>query len=341
VRIDLDGSVWRVALLAVPENRRGEILCTLSDVYGQRTSAREAYRTVTSGVRMRNRQMAATPADLWRIGARNAFVFMVVGFGTTTLGRSLSPVRWESLPNVLSWEKWAAVAMIVAAACVSTGRCHRSAAVVVASWSAGYTLGVDWMHRSIPFHQIQWWRWAGAGLVVGVSSLLIVTKAVRMSPLKLLLVTVSLAALSIAPHIQSIRRVQPTAFNNASMGLGLVSLLLWSRSTRPRSAAGATWPVVLALTVGALSSLANADTGAHNGIVATAAATIFVGLALVSVVVAAIRPQLLISLTCYLVLSVIVGFGSDGPGTQILVQLLVCVGLVAVGRFVSKRALVV
>jgi hypothetical protein len=61
MKLSFTGLLWRASLRAVPENRRSEILGTLTECYGAKAPFGEAFRTFTSGSRMRNRAEAGSP----------------------------------------------------------------------------------------------------------------------------------------------------------------------------------------------------------------------------------------------------------------------------------------
>jgi hypothetical protein len=95
MNFSFNGPIWRASLKAVPENRRSEVLGTLTECYGGSAPVSEAFRTFTSGSRMRNRAEAASALELWRIALRSALIFSLALKAGMTLARWALPFEYR------------------------------------------------------------------------------------------------------------------------------------------------------------------------------------------------------------------------------------------------------
>jgi hypothetical protein len=158
MNFSFNGPIWRASLKAVPEDRRSEVLGTLTECYGPKAPLGEAFRTFTSGSRMHNRANAASPVDLWREAARNAVVFASVFIQIETLCREIMPRRFDY--NTPFWPGVVlAAATGILALLFLRGRYARAfIGIIVATQVVAFSRGAYQQHKD-SLHGVSWVIW--------------------------------------------------------------------------------------------------------------------------------------------------------------------------------------
>ncbi len=300
MNLSLTGFPWRLALRAVPESNRPEILGTLTDLYGNEAPLGEAVRTFKSGNRMSNRANASTPLDLWREATRNATSFSLIAMGLASVGLALFSRTWEYRPPLASTVAFAAFCVL--GVFLQRGQFLRFTGLAVMAWSAIYLFVMDknmvsWKNSKL--------GWAAASttfiLLSATSVVLLFTRLSAKQRIAIAggsfvvfstgfrLLEGMLLARSSSPHYSFFAILHSGIFTSAVIG--------WVSTPEAKTAKKVWWPAILGCAVGVAAVLANSRfenpamslAGKLFGAVAIAAAV--VGLALL-----AIRPQLLLAL---------------------------------------------
>jgi hypothetical protein len=158
MNFSFNGPIWRASLKAVPENRRSEVLGTLTECYGDKAPLGEAFRTFTSGSRMHNRANASSPTDLWREAARNAVVFITVFSQMEMLGREILPQRSD-----YDSPFWPGLVLAVATGIIAVlflrGRCAKTfIGVIFGTQVVSFCVGAYQQHKE-SIHGVSWIIW--------------------------------------------------------------------------------------------------------------------------------------------------------------------------------------
>lgn len=334
----LDRLPWKLAQRAVPQHRRSEVVGTLNELYDGATPLKEAVRTVTSGVRMRNRAEATSTLDLWRIGARNAVVLYLASFASFGLGMSLFHA------TTFSYQTSHGQATYWVLLCVLSAGFTRGRFPLALCFAVGFpfvaTLFTHTMFRE--------WRDDSHRALALVAVVAVGIFLARRHPWMLALI-VGTAFVGMAGIVRthhgwgagySVNGFDRAATSAAIVGLVALAFVETSETSRPLKSFSPTyWPLVLGLLSGFFASW-NISHRTHDQLRTPYLLMLGFTIALVESAVALItvRPQLFLTCFVYLVLNVSAGY-RDVSSTKILTTAAFVATMGLVARFSGRRGL--
>jgi hypothetical protein len=351
MNLSLNGFAWRTVLRAVPEPSRPEILGTLTECYGDKAPLGEAFRTFTSGSRMRNRLEASSPLDLWRIAIRSALTFSLAIQAGNTLARWFLPFEYKNQTESI-WTMFFAFMTLVIATWLARNQYARIAAVIFASTSAIGVLQMDsgsFGHKQFPnLFPVQ----VISGLAMLVATCFIVwfrekrrwicaLGACALAGSQIVAYTNGTELFSERWEMYSMifRAANVTAF------VALITLSTRSLILRPdRPELRGLLPIIMGLGFALLGSLLN-STLLPNSLNQWLGRGLGTGVALLlvaGVILVAVRPRLFLSSAFVFLINVlpVLPWRFSGEGVVAPLALAgVCISVLLIGRSASKRAL--
>jgi hypothetical protein len=348
MNLSFTGLLWQASLRAVHENRRSEVIDTLTDCYGTKAPLGEAFRTFTSGSRMRNRSEASSPLDLWRIAIRSALIFSLAWHAGLTLARWALPFEYKERAQPL-WRLVLAILTLLIATGLRKNRFSRIAAGLFAFTSAATLLlrdsasfGPKQFPNLFPFQVI-----SAAAMVVGSCVVVLLHRKPKWI---CALGASSLAGSQIAAYTSSSElfserwEMYSLAFDAAYVVTFVALIVLSTRSVTlpfgPRSWA----PIIMGMGFAILGSVID-STLLPKHFSQLLSRGLGAGLAIllaIAVVLVAVRPRLFLSSLFFLFLNVLPVMPWRFSGVvapSILAG--ICIAALLVGRSASTRALCV
>jgi hypothetical protein len=345
MNLALNGFTWRTVLRAVPEPSRPEILGTLTECYGPSAPLSEAFRTFTSGSRMHNRANASSPIDLWREAARNAVAFIMIALGITGVGIPLIPVRFS--PHRPLWQPLFSAISIVVGFCLLRGWHLRHAGLVALATSCATVFLARSDSSSGTSRSIALTPKTGFLVLLFGTGLLLLARKSKPR----LRVAIALASIAGGTTVMAIFRESQTGidfsrFLTLTIAMNCVLLLAlvgWIESATPAQSSRVWWPAALAVALGLLAVLFNANRFSRSveSIAGKLVAILLIGLVVTSIAMVFARPQLFLTIGFVMTQNVIQGLGfvNFRSSDWILMTAVPFAGAIGLGYFGTKRAL--
>jgi hypothetical protein len=345
MNLSLNGFTWRTVLRAVPISSRSEVLGTLIECYGASAPLSEAFRTFTSGSRMHNRANASSPIDLWREAARNATAFVMIALGIMGVGIAVVPVRFS--PHRPLWQPAFSAISVIVGFCLLRGWRLRYAGLAALATSCATIL----LARS----DSSWGASRSIGLTpkVGIASGLLATGllllARRVKPK--LRIAIGLAAIATGSTVIAIVRNSQTGidfsrfltFTIAMSCVLVLAVFSWIESADRGREFKVWWPAALAVALGlfAIPFNANRFSGSVESITGKLVAGFLIGLAVISIFMILVRPQLFLTIAFVITQNIIQGLGfvNFHSSQWVLRTAVPFAAVLGLGYFGTKRSL--
>jgi hypothetical protein len=348
MNFSITGPLWRTSLKAVPENRRSEVLSTLTECYGPRAPLTEAFRTFVSGSRMRNRSEASSALDLWRIAIRSALIFSLALQAGQILARWALPFEYKRRSQSL-WMLALAMTTLFIATGLRRNRFSRIAAGLFAVTSAATVLlrdSASFGPKRFPHLFLVQVISAVAMLVVSCLVLWLHRRPRLVCALgSSALAGSQIVAYTYGSELFSERWEMCSLAFNAAYVVAFVALTVLSTRTVAQRPERPTWmPITIGLGLAILVNVIDSTLFPKhfNQLLSRGMGAGIVILPAMAVVLVAVRPRLFVSSLFVLFLNVLPAMPWRFSGSGVVPPLTlggVCIAALLVGRSASRRAL--